>query len=128
ESVAAQQTNSLVLRLARRFVFRHRSFPRKPLLPVYAEQLRHTPDEVLLELMALAVGEDDLPEILDDADALFLRRPALEHRGKTVEIDRFALGRHGVFHQGFDVPVREAVIAGKNGPEPVAFAVADRSV
>ena len=59
---------------------------------VDAEQLGDAPDEVLLEFVALAVGKDDLPEVLDDADALVLAHLALQHAGEAVEVDRLVLG------------------------------------
>ncbi len=87
-----------------------------------AEQIRGTPDDIVLELADLAIGIDQLPHHLDDAQPALLVYRAHDDAGEMIEIDRLALdlGRRG------NQPVRGAGIELEAGfDQAVQFALLD---
>src|ERR1700688_2171053 len=76
-------------------LFTHRLLQANARLRRYAEELGDAPDEVVLEFVHLAVREDQLPHHCYDPLPLGFIEPALQHTGKAVEVDRFAVGGFG---------------------------------
>ena len=57
------------------------------------------PDQIVLQLVALAVGVDDLPHHLDDAGASGFVERAVELMGEMIQIDRFVFGGGRLLYQ-----------------------------
>ena len=56
------------------------------------DQLGDAPDRVVLQLVQLAVGIDDLPHQADERLAPVLVEMALQHAGEGIEVDRLIVG------------------------------------
>ena len=74
---------------------------RDPLLRRHAKEIGGAPQQIVLQLVAAAVGIDDLPHHLDDAGAAALVERAVERMGEMIKVDRFLLGRRRLGDQFF---------------------------
>src|SRR6204780_2879577 len=81
-----------------------------PLARRHPEQIGGAPQEVILELIALAVGIDDFPHHFDDLGAAFFVQRAVEETGEMIKVDGFVLRRRCLVDQfvGGVVVEREA--------------------
>src|SRR5438552_17025172 len=84
------------------------------------EQIGGAPDDIVLELIDLAIGISQLPHHLDDAEPAFLIDRTHDDAGEMIEIDRLAFHQH----RGGNQLVRSAGIepeAGFNPPMKLAL-------
>src|SRR5665213_1514759 len=81
-----------------------------PVAGRHAQQIRRTPDDVILELADLAVGIHQLPHHFDNAESAFFVDRTHDDAGEMIEVDRLALDQSG----GRDQFIRAAGIE----PEP----------
>src|SRR5690606_33492178 len=99
-----------------------------PLGPLHVEQLGNAPDQVILDLMALAVGIDHLPENADELDARLHVEMALEHAGKGVEVNRLAVSRLAGAQQPLQLGFVDAEMAAQRLLEQPALLLAADAV
>ena len=96
--------------------------------PVDADQLGDAPQRVVLELVQLAVGEDDLPHQADELDARLRVEMPLQHAGEGVEVDRVLVRLAACRHQPVQRFAAEVVGFGEDFLHPLPFRVLAHAV
>src|ERR1700728_1707492 len=110
---SARRTASFVSRLAGLFGLAGNPPAQiDPFARRHTEQIGGAPQQIILELVALAVGVDDFPHHLDDLSAAFFVQRAVEETGEMIKVDGFVLRGRCLVDQfvGGGVVEREAAL------------------